>query len=88
VVSDIPISHPSASKQHAVIQFRQTTERNEFGDTKTAIKPFVIDLDSTNGTFVNDQEIPTSRFYELRQSDVLKFAQSTREYVLLHEESA
>lgn len=45
------------------------TEKNEFGDTKTIVKPFVIDLDSTNGTFVNDQEIPPSRYYELRARD-------------------
>lgn len=32
-------------------------------------RPFVIDLDSTNGTHVNDQEIPKSRYYELRNSD-------------------
>ena len=25
-------------------------------------RPFVIDLESTNGTYVNDQEIPKSRF--------------------------
>lgn len=33
------------------------------------IRPFVIDLDSTNGTHVNDKEIPKSRYYELRNSD-------------------
>ncbi|KAJ9117227.1 hypothetical protein QFC20_000371 [Naganishia adeliensis] len=88
IVSDIPVAHPSASKQHAVIQYRQMTERNEFGDTTTMIKPFIIDLESTNGTFVNGQEIPASRYYELKQSDVIKFGESTREYVLLHEESA
>jgi hypothetical protein len=37
-VADIPISHPSASKQHAVIQYRQVVEKSEFGDTKTRIK--------------------------------------------------
>ncbi|WOO82004.1 Smad nuclear-interacting protein 1 [Vanrija pseudolonga] len=87
VVTDIPIAHPSCSKQHAVIQFRQTTERNEFGDEKTEIKPYVLDLESTNGTYVNDAEIPKTRYYELRNKDVLKFGTSTREYVLLHEES-
>ncbi|KAL1412719.1 hypothetical protein Q8F55_000466 [Vanrija albida] len=87
VVTDIPIAHPSCSKQHAVIQFRQTTERNEFGDEKTEIRPYVLDLESTNGTYVNDGEIPKTRYYELRNKDVLKFGTSTREYVLLHEES-
>ncbi|KIR29328.1 smad nuclear-interacting protein 1 [Cryptococcus deuterogattii 99/473] len=46
------------------------TERNEYGDVATTIKPFIIDLESTNGTFVNDIEVPKSRYYELRASDV------------------
>ncbi|GAA5870712.1 hypothetical protein JCM8547_005036 [Rhodosporidiobolus lusitaniae] len=85
IVADIPVDHPSTSKQHAVLQFRQVTERNEFGDSKSLTKPFIIDLDSANGTLVNDEQVPASRFYELRSGDVLKFAFSTREYVLLVE---
>ncbi|KAG9122505.1 Smad nuclear-interacting protein 1, partial [Ceratobasidium sp. 392] len=50
--------------------------------------PFVIDLESTNGTIVNDEPIPVSRYYELKASDVLKFGESTREYVLLHEDAS
>ncbi|ORX40621.1 SMAD/FHA domain-containing protein [Kockovaella imperatae] len=88
VVTDIPISHPSCSKQHAAIQFRQITEKNEYGDVTSSVKPFIIDLDSTNGTHVNDQEIPKSRYYELRNSDVIKFGTSSREYVLLHEDAS
>jgi smad nuclear-interacting protein 1 len=107
-VADIPIDHPSTSKQHAVLQFRQVVERNEFGDTKSLTKsvvlpsllpsfrsprsslpvntrPFIIDLDSANGTTVNDETVPPSRYYELKSGDVLKFAFSTREYVLLAE---
>ncbi|WWD19598.1 hypothetical protein CI109_104060 [Kwoniella shandongensis] len=87
VVTDIPIAHPSCSKQHAAIQYRQISEKNEFGDVTTSIKPFIIDLESTNGTYVNDQEIPKSRYYELRSSDVIKFGTSSREYVLLHEDA-
>jgi smad nuclear-interacting protein 1 len=37
-VADIPIDHPSISKQHAVIQFRLIRERNEFGDEKQSVK--------------------------------------------------
>lgn len=37
-VADIPVDHPSTSKQHAVLQFRQVVERNEFGDTKSRTK--------------------------------------------------
>ncbi|OBZ71301.1 Smad nuclear interacting protein 1 [Grifola frondosa] len=105
-VVDVAIDHPSCSKQHAVIQYRQVPEKNEFGDVKNAIKPFIIDLESTNGTFVNDEAIPTSRYFELKPGDgmfvlqhlfshqhrshsspVIKFGESAREYVLLHDES-
>ena len=37
-VTDIPIAHPSCSKQHAVIQYRQITEKNEYGETSTSVK--------------------------------------------------
>ncbi|KAF8759513.1 SMAD FHA protein [Rhizoctonia solani] len=83
-ICDILVEHPSCSKQHAVIQFRQVHVKDEFGVAKAVIKPFVIDLESTNGTMVND-DIPVSRFYELKPSDVVKFGESTREYVLLHD---
>lgn len=32
-------------------------------------RPFIIDLESTNTTHVNDEVIPTTRFYELRAGD-------------------
>ncbi|KAI0057798.1 SMAD/FHA domain-containing protein [Artomyces pyxidatus] len=87
-VADIAIDHPSCSKQHAVIQFRYVPVKDEFGGvSKGVVKPFVIDLESTNGTHVNDETIPTTRYYELKASDVLKFGTSAREYVLLHDEA-
>ena len=36
------------------------------------------------GTFLNGEKIETSRYYELLEKDVIKFAFSSREYVLLH----
>ncbi|KAH0832059.1 hypothetical protein J3R83DRAFT_12967 [Lanmaoa asiatica] len=87
-VADIFIEHPSCSKQHAVIQHRQVQEKDEFGGAKAVIKPFIVDLESTNATHVNDEAIPTTRFYELKAGDVIKFGLSNREYVLLHDESA
>lgn len=37
-VVDIPLDHESCSKQHAVLQFRQTIATNEFGDKKKRIQ--------------------------------------------------
>ncbi|KDQ25547.1 hypothetical protein PLEOSDRAFT_1045188, partial [Pleurotus ostreatus PC15] len=87
LVADIVLEHPSCSKQHAAIQHRSVQERDEFGGVKAVIKPFIIDLESTNGTHVNDEQIPTSRFYELKAGDVIKFGLSVREYVLLHDDA-
>eukprot|EP00842_Homolaphlyctis_polyrhiza_P006906 jgi/Hompol1/804/HPOL_005419-RA len=88
LVADIPIDHPSCSKQHAVLQFRQIVSTNEFGESTKAIKPYLIDLESGNGTFVNGDKIPTSRYFEVKAGDVIKFGFSTREYVLMIEEMA
>lgn len=39
------------------------------GKTSTFSRPFIIDLESTNGTRVNDEVIPVSRYYELKAGD-------------------
>ncbi|KAF5315318.1 hypothetical protein D9619_006992 [Psilocybe cf. subviscida] len=88
LVADIAIDHPSCSKQHAAFQYRHVIEKDEFGGSKGKVKPFIIDLESTNGTTVNDETIPPARYYELKAGDVVKFGLSTREYVLLHDEAS
>lgn len=55
------------------------------GTTGRRVKPYIIDLGSGNGTFLNNQRIEAQRYYELKEKDVLKFGFSSREYVLLHE---
>jgi smad nuclear-interacting protein 1 len=83
--------HPSCSKQHAVIQFRSTaagsstSKSDADGKIVKHVKPYLMDLNSSNKTFLNGKSIEDSRFIELRESDVIKFGYSTREYVLVHE---
>ena len=48
-------------------------------------RPYIIDLESANGTFLNGKRIEPRRFIELRANDCLTFAESTREYILLIE---
>ncbi|KAF7115830.1 hypothetical protein CNMCM5793_003470 [Aspergillus hiratsukae] len=83
LVVDFPLDHPSCSKQHAAIQFRFVEKRNEFGDRIGKVKPYLIDLESANGSHVNGDTIPAGRYVELRDKDVLKFGLSSREYVLM-----
>ncbi|KAF3067405.1 Smad nuclear-interacting protein 1 [Daldinia childiae] len=82
-VVDLPAEHPSISKQHAVIQFRYIEKRNEYGDKIGKVKPYLIDLQSANGTMLNGKKVPESRYLELREKDMIQFGQSTREYVLM-----
>ncbi|KAJ7960726.1 FHA domain-containing protein DDL [Quillaja saponaria] len=87
-VADIPTDHPSCSKQHAVIQFRQVEKEQPDGYIVKFGRPYLMDLGSTNKTFLNDNPIEPQRYYELREKDTIKFGNSSREYVLLHENSA
>lgn len=73
-VVDLRTDDESCSKQHAVVQFRNVAR---------SVKPYIIDLESSNGTFINGEEIPTSRFVELKQEDVLRFGESETDYVLM-----
>ncbi|KAJ7985267.1 hypothetical protein DPEC_G00350300 [Dallia pectoralis] len=84
-IADIPIDHPSCSKQHAVFQYRLVEFTRSDGTSGRRVKPYIIDLGSGNGTYLNNQRIEAQRYYELKEKDVLKFGFSSREYVLLHE---
>eukprot|EP00252_Welwitschia_mirabilis_P008170 TRINITY_DN19894_c0_g2_i1.p1 TRINITY_DN19894_c0_g2~~TRINITY_DN19894_c0_g2_i1.p1 ORF type:complete len:433 (+),score=98.53 TRINITY_DN19894_c0_g2_i1:138-1436(+) len=86
-VADIPTDHPSCSKQHAVIQFRQVEKEEPDGTLSKQVRPYLMDLGSTNGTFLNDNRLEPQRYYELFEKDTIRFGNSSREYVILHENS-
>ncbi|ODQ81388.1 hypothetical protein BABINDRAFT_25537, partial [Babjeviella inositovora NRRL Y-12698] len=75
-VCDIVPKHSSVSKQHAAIQFRKVG---------SAIRPYVIDLESINGTYLNEneKELPVARFVELINGDVLRFGDYEGEFVVV-----
>mmetsp|Transcript_40343 Transcript_40343/g.58960 ORF Transcript_40343/g.58960 Transcript_40343/m.58960 type:complete len:322 (-) Transcript_40343:118-1083(-) len=81
-VADIPVHHPSLSKQHAVLQYRATPDARS---GKLLCRPYIMDLASTNGTFLNGVRLEDARYYELRKGDVIRLGSSSREYVLLTE---
>jgi pSer/pThr/pTyr-binding forkhead associated (FHA) protein len=82
-VADILTEHESCSKQHAVLQYRLFQKPTKNGLDDHEIRPYVMDLNSTNGTFLNGKRIESARYIELRLRDMLKFGESTREYVLM-----
>ena len=84
-VADIPIDHPSCSKQHAVLQYRMVEYKRSDDSMGRRVRPYVIDLGSANGTYVNNNRIEPERYVELFEKDVMKFGYSSREYVILHD---
>lgn len=90
-VADIPLDHPSCTSQHAALQFRMTEklERTTDGEERSTriVRPYLIDLGSTNGSYINGQRVEPLKYIELLEKDVLRFGYSSREYVMLHAES-
>lgn len=86
-VADLPVDHPSCSKQHAALQYRLVTYERPNGTVGKQIRLYLIDLESANGTFINGKKIESKKYVELIEKDVIKFGFSSREYVLLHEHS-
>lgn len=96
-VCDMAAEHPSVSKQHAVVQFRRRFEVQKLNDDdakqhfaedvtnlrQKRILPYVIDLESANGTLLNGKRLEPRRFYELLPNDVLMLGSSSREYVFV-----
>lgn len=87
-VCDLPIAHPSCSKQHAVIQYRLREVVDAEGNARSVIKPYLMDLGSTNGTFLMGIKREPQKYYELLPNDVIRFGFSTREYVLINSSAA
>lgn len=82
-VADVPLDHPSISNQHSVVQFREICKEDDCGNYNYIVKPYIMDLESTNGTFLNGERMDSARYYELKHGDVVKFAGSTRDYVIM-----
>ncbi|KAF2150839.1 SMAD/FHA domain-containing protein, partial [Myriangium duriaei CBS 260.36] len=78
-VVDVLLDEPTASKQHAVVQFRYSAGRNEYGDKIERVRPYVIDLESKSGTSLNGSKMEAGRYVELRDGDVLVFGAPERD---------
>lgn len=78
-ICDIRIKQKNISRQHAVIQFRKIIKDNN----DICILPYLIDLNSTNGTYLNGDKIDNSKYYELRDKDNLNFGDKKIDFVLM-----
>jgi pSer/pThr/pTyr-binding forkhead associated (FHA) protein len=75
-ICDIVAEHPSISRQHAVLQFRQNGEC------------YLYDVGSTHGTLLNKRPIKPKAYVRLRNGYHMRFGQSTRTYIFHCPEAA
>ncbi|KAK9116383.1 hypothetical protein Sjap_015330 [Stephania japonica] len=66
---DFILEHPTISRFHAVLQFKQN------GDA------YLYDIGSTHGTFINKNQVKKKVYSELHVGDVIRFGHSSRLYV-------
>lgn len=64
-IIDIGVPDSGCSKQHCVIQFREI---------KDQLVPYVMDLDSVNGTSLNGIPLPPKRYVKLSSNDIITFS--------------
>jgi smad nuclear-interacting protein 1 len=85
-VVDVVMLHPSVSKQHAAVQYRQMVSSSAIGEERlhAPIVPYVVDLDSTNGSKLNGEALTGSQYYELLHGDKMQFGFSSRKFVMIN----
>jgi hypothetical protein len=74
-IVDILLEHPSISRQHAVLQYRDDNAL------------MCLDFNSVQGSFINKKPLEKDTYYRLFVGDIIKFGGSSRSYVVLGPES-
>lgn len=69
-IVDIQMDHPSLSRRHAVLNFRD--------DGALMLR----DLNSAQGTFLNKKKCDKDTYHRVYVGDMIKFGASTRQYIL------
>merc|ERR1712224_912312 len=69
-LADVPLQHPSISRQHAVLLHGQSGNM------------YLMDLGSSHGTFVNKHRLEKEQRECLREGDEIRFGASSRTYVV------
>ena len=70
--STIVLNHPSISKKHAKIDYDIQTNN-----------AFLIDLNSTHGTYINDMKLNPNESIKIKSGDIISFGQSETKYIYL-----
>ncbi|CAF0929432.1 unnamed protein product [Adineta ricciae] len=73
---DIHLHHSSCSNFHAVLQYRLRSDSHGHH-----IHPYLMDLDSAHGTYLNRRRMDSNRYYRLEENDCIRFGDSSKEFI-------
>ena len=74
---DIRLHHPTCSNIHAVLQYRLRDDSQ-----RRHVYPYLIDLGSSHGTYLNRRHIEANKYYKLQEGDIIQFGESSKEFIL------
>jgi pSer/pThr/pTyr-binding forkhead associated (FHA) protein len=77
------LTNSSCSPYHAVLQYRKKPSSDAQENT---VKPYIIDLNSEHGTYINGKRISPLRYVELLETDCIQFGElhdNTPQYILM-----
>lgn len=74
-VADIPVKHPSVAAVHAVFQYRKVDG---------IVKLYLIDLNAPAGVLVNGKRVPSEKYVELLNEDVIQLGSSQTEFIFIN----
>lgn len=79
---DLRFDFKFISRQHCVIQYRKVRLDVE---KEARVIPYLIDLNSKNGTYLNDEKIEKMKFVQLLNDDVVSFGKNNKVVLIVQE---
>jgi len=84
-VADVLLSHPTCEEQHSVLQFRMVEKEGKDHLMVKSVRLYILDLESTHGTYINGERIKPDFYYEILDRDMVQFGKDAREFIFLKE---
>ncbi len=78
---DLILPFSSISPYHAVLQYRSDSSNSSI------VRLYLLDLNSSGGSFIGRQPIETAKFVQLLDKDIISFGECEREFVVMNEQN-
>lgn len=87
-VADIAASHGTCSRKHAMYLNVLGDYMRQDGSIGKTVRPHLVDLNSTYGTYVNGERITPGTPVPLQDYDCVRFGKSSLDYMVSHQSAS